>query len=136
MPRLEIETKLGSYIAEKEHYGQARTEKVLLAELPDEDGTYQTATGEVAIAILIKNRYGKPKEIAVEAESLKGKPSRHKSRRSGEKHVSLGEGGCGQQTISKKEVLSVTLLDSYAYRNTYGMDAQLNLPLGLPVKGK
>lgn len=112
MPLLEIQTKLGDYLYDQSHKGRCETRTEVIADIPDEDGTYQTPVGEITLVTLKKSN--NVHEIALKADILKGTPPKHKNRRSAEKRVSVC--GVGQQTLSKKETLIVSMKNSERYR--------------------
>jgi len=81
-----------------------------IAEVPNEDGYYETELGPIEVEILKESHpNGVIKQIALEGEFLLGTPWKNRHKRTSRKVISLSDRGTGAQDLSKKERVIVDL---------------------------
>jgi hypothetical protein len=80
------------------------------AEVPNEDGYYETELGPIEVEILEQSYpNGIIRQIALEGEVLLGTPWKNRHKRTSRKVISLSEYGRGAQDLSKRETVIVDL---------------------------
>ncbi len=80
------------------------------AEVPNEDGYYETELGPIQVEILKESHpNGIIRQIALEGEVLLGTPWKNRHKRTSRKVISLSPYGTGAQDLSKRERVIVDL---------------------------